>query len=141
MRKRDAGSAPKLGDRVPYVIVAKGAKTPAFEKAEDPLYVLREKIPIDTNYYMQNQLLKPLCRLFDPLTNNQAEIIFTRKFGNLNSSLLISDFRRRTCSSSHSNRQQKYGNGTVCGEEGNLHLVQMHTARRQSGAGLSKLRS
>lgn len=34
MRKRDAGSAPKLGDRVPYVIVAgvKGAK--AYEKAE-----------------------------------------------------------------------------------------------------------
>jgi hypothetical protein len=34
MRKRDAGSAPKLGDRVPYVIIAgsKGAK--AYEKAE-----------------------------------------------------------------------------------------------------------
>jgi len=34
MKKRDAGSAPKLGDRVPYVIVAgvKGSK--AYEKAE-----------------------------------------------------------------------------------------------------------
>ena len=34
MRKRDPGSAPKLGDRVPYVIIAgtKGAK--AYEKAE-----------------------------------------------------------------------------------------------------------
>lgn len=43
MRKRDAGSAPKLGDRVPYVIIAgsKGAK--AYEKAEvgksSPLYI------------------------------------------------------------------------------------------------------
>lgn len=26
MRERDAGSAPRLGDRVPYVIVAKGQK-------------------------------------------------------------------------------------------------------------------
>lgn len=36
MKKRDAGSAPKLGDRVPYVIVAgvKGSK--AYEKAEVP---------------------------------------------------------------------------------------------------------
>ena len=34
MKKRDAGSAPKLGDRVPYVIVSgvKGSK--AYEKAE-----------------------------------------------------------------------------------------------------------
>ena len=34
MKKRDPGSAPKLGDRVPYVIIAgaKGAK--AYEKAE-----------------------------------------------------------------------------------------------------------
>ena len=34
MRKRDPGSAPKLGDRVPYIIICgvKGAK--AFEKAE-----------------------------------------------------------------------------------------------------------
>lgn len=78
MRKRDAGSAPKLGDRVPYVIVAKGNKTPAYEKAEDPLYVLKNKIPIDTKYYLENQLLKPLVRLFDPLTNSQAEKILTQ---------------------------------------------------------------
>jgi len=40
MKKRDAGSAPQLGDRVPYVIItgAKGAAN--FEKAEDPIYVL-----------------------------------------------------------------------------------------------------
>lgn len=40
MRKRDAGSAPKLGDRVPYVIIAgaKGAK--AYEKAEVEISVI-----------------------------------------------------------------------------------------------------
>ncbi|XP_065070198.1 DNA polymerase delta catalytic subunit-like [Rhopilema esculentum] len=67
MRKRDAGSAPKLGDRVPYVIIAgaKGAK--AYEKAEDPIYVLEHNIPIDTKYYLENQLQNPLMRIFEPI--------------------------------------------------------------------------
>ncbi len=34
MRKRDPGSAPKLGDRVPYVIIAGAKGTPAYQKAE-----------------------------------------------------------------------------------------------------------
>lgn len=34
MRKRDAGSAPQLGDRVPYVIIAKGKGAAAYEKSE-----------------------------------------------------------------------------------------------------------
>ncbi|CAA9999145.1 unnamed protein product, partial [Nesidiocoris tenuis] len=34
MKKRDAGSAPKLGDRVPFVIVAAAKGTPAYMKAE-----------------------------------------------------------------------------------------------------------
>ncbi|CAE6425734.1 unnamed protein product [Rhizoctonia solani] len=67
MRKRDAGSAPALGDRVAYVIV-KGAKgAAAYEKSEDPLYVLENNIPIDTKYYLDNQLSKPLMRIFEPI--------------------------------------------------------------------------
>lgn len=34
MKKRDAGSAPKLGDRVPYVIIAGAKGMPAYQKAE-----------------------------------------------------------------------------------------------------------
>lgn len=34
MRKRDAGSAPHLGDRVPYVIIAAAKGTAAYLKAE-----------------------------------------------------------------------------------------------------------
>ena len=34
MQKRDPGSAPQLGDRVPYVFVVKPKNTPAYEKAE-----------------------------------------------------------------------------------------------------------
>ena len=34
MRKRDAGSAPNLGDRVPYVIIAGVKGTAAYMKSE-----------------------------------------------------------------------------------------------------------
>jgi DNA polymerase delta subunit 1 len=67
MRKRDSGSAPNIGDRVPYVIVkgAKGAK--GYEKAEDPIYVLENNIPIDTEYYLEHQLSQPLLRIFEAI--------------------------------------------------------------------------
>ncbi|CAO1617256.1 unnamed protein product [Parajaminaea phylloscopi] len=72
MRKRDAGSAPALGDRVAYVIV-KGAKgAAAYEKSEDPLYVLENSIPIDTRYYLDNQLSKPLMRIFEPILGSKS---------------------------------------------------------------------
>ncbi|KAI5452167.1 DNA-directed DNA polymerase delta [Naganishia albida] len=72
MRKRDAGSAPSLGDRVAYVIV-KGMKgAAAYEKSEDPLFVLNNNIPIDTKYYLDNQLSKPLLRIFEPILGEKA---------------------------------------------------------------------
>ncbi|CDS07654.1 hypothetical protein LRAMOSA01603 [Lichtheimia ramosa] len=72
MRKRDAGSAPALGDRVAYVIIKAGKNAPAYERAEDPLYVLEHNIPIDTNYYLENQLSKPLQRIFEPILGDKV---------------------------------------------------------------------
>ncbi|KAL3067979.1 hypothetical protein niasHT_037969 [Heterodera trifolii] len=75
MRKRDPGSAPRLGDRVPYVIVNRGGgtNTPAYEKAEDPIFVLQNNVPIDFDYYLEHQLVKPLARILDPVMGDQAE--------------------------------------------------------------------
>lgn len=71
MRKRDPRSAPVVGDRVAYVIT-KGAKNqPAYERAEDPIYVLEHDIPIDTQYYLQNQLTLPLTRIFEPILSEE----------------------------------------------------------------------
>uniref|UniRef100_A0A0E0BG65 DNA polymerase n=1 Tax=Oryza glumipatula TaxID=40148 RepID=A0A0E0BG65_9ORYZ len=72
MRKRDAASAPTVGDRVPYVIIkaAKGAK--AYERSEDPIYVLDNNIPIDPQYYLENQISKPLLRIFEPILKNAS---------------------------------------------------------------------
>ncbi|KAJ9704128.1 hypothetical protein PVL29_005424 [Vitis rotundifolia] len=73
MRKRDAATAPNVGDRVPYVIIkgAKGAK--AYEKSEDPIYVLENNIPIDPQYYLENQISKPLLRIFEPILKNASK--------------------------------------------------------------------
>ena len=67
MRKRDAGSAPALGDRVAYVIVKGTSTSKNYEKSEDPIFVLENNIPIDTKYYLDNQLAKPLQRIFEPI--------------------------------------------------------------------------
>ncbi|KAI5989332.1 DNA polymerase family B-domain-containing protein [Pisolithus albus] len=77
MKQRDAGSAPALGDRVAYVIV-KGIKgAAAYEKSEDPLYVLENNIPIDTKYYLENQLSKPLMRIFEPILGEKANSLLS----------------------------------------------------------------
>ncbi|RWS07555.1 DNA polymerase delta catalytic subunit-like protein [Dinothrombium tinctorium] len=79
MAKRDAGSAPKLGDRVPYVIIAAPKNTAAYLKSEDPIYVLDNNIPIDTQYYLDNQIAKPLLRIFEPILGEaKAESVLLR---------------------------------------------------------------
>uniref|UniRef100_A0A674E9F1 DNA polymerase n=1 Tax=Salmo trutta TaxID=8032 RepID=A0A674E9F1_SALTR len=76
MKKRDAGSAPQLGDRVPYVIIKAAKGVAAYMKSEDPIYVLENNIPIDTQYYLEQQLSKPLLRIFEPiLGESKAESV------------------------------------------------------------------
>jgi DNA polymerase delta subunit 1 len=75
MKKRDEGSAPALGDRVPFVIRESGKGARAYEKAEDPLFVLENNIPLDYNYYIENQLKNPLHRIFKPLMDNPASLL------------------------------------------------------------------
>ncbi|KAL3841404.1 hypothetical protein ACJMK2_019556 [Sinanodonta woodiana] len=79
IRKRDPGSAPQLGDRVPYIIIAAPKGTAAYMKSEDPIFVLENNIPIDTQYYLENQLSKPLLRIFEPiLGEKKAESILLK---------------------------------------------------------------
>ncbi|KIP08801.1 hypothetical protein PHLGIDRAFT_103803 [Phlebiopsis gigantea 11061_1 CR5-6] len=77
MRQRDAGSAPNVGDRVAYVII-KGVKgAAAYEKSEDPIFVLENNIPIDTKYYLENQLSNPLMRIFEPILGERANTLLS----------------------------------------------------------------
>ncbi|KAK5069201.1 DNA-directed DNA polymerase delta [Lithohypha guttulata] len=66
MEKR-GGSAAALGDRIAYVMTKGRGDSKNYEKSEDPVYVLENNIPIDTKYYLDNQLANPLGRIFEPI--------------------------------------------------------------------------
>jgi len=73
MKKRDPSSAPGVGDRVGYVIV-KGVQMLS-KRTEDPEYVKKHKIPIDSKYYIDSQLMPPLERLFEALNVNKSDLV------------------------------------------------------------------
>ena len=75
MRERDPGSAPVVGDRVPYVFVQKAKGTPAYLKSEDPIFVLENNMPIDYDYYLENQLSKPLLRIFEGILPDPSVLL------------------------------------------------------------------
>jgi DNA polymerase delta subunit 1 len=77
MKQRDPGSAPQVGDRVPYIIIKGARGDPNYKKAEDPMYVLDNNVPIDYTYYLENQLKAPLTRIFEPiLGENKIKSLF-----------------------------------------------------------------
>lgn len=78
MRKRDASTAPVVGDRVAYVIIKGPKGAAAYEKAEDPIYTLENDLPIDTDYYLSNQLKQPLIRLFEPILGERTSSLFSQ---------------------------------------------------------------
>jgi len=47
---------------------------------QDPIYVVENNIGIDTQYYLDNQLSKPLLRIFEPiLGERKAESVLLSK--------------------------------------------------------------
>ncbi|KAJ3452810.1 intein-containing DNA polymerase delta catalytic subunit precursor [Anaeramoeba flamelloides] len=75
LKKRDPGSAPQVGDRVPYVIL-KGVKGSCnSDNAEDPLYTLNHGLAIDTNYYLEKQLSKPIIRIYKHIVKNPQTLL------------------------------------------------------------------
>jgi DNA polymerase I len=65
MKKR--GKSPQIGDRIPFVVIAGRKKEKFVDRAEDPEYVIKNKLPIDNEYYMKKQLLPPAMRIFETI--------------------------------------------------------------------------
>ena len=56
---------------------------------QDPIYVLENNIPIDTQYYLEQQLSKPLLRIFEPiLGESKAESVLLSKLNHAQSHIL-----------------------------------------------------
>jgi DNA polymerase I len=72
MKKRDAATAPGVGDRIGFVIV-KGLQLMS-DRAEDPEYVKQHGLKIDSKYYLENQILPPLERVFEAVGVDRSEI-------------------------------------------------------------------
>ncbi|MEM7826510.1 MAG: DNA polymerase domain-containing protein [Candidatus Aenigmatarchaeota archaeon] len=73
MKKRGETEIPSIGDRVGFVIV-KGLQMVS-ERAEDPEYVKKHGLKIDSRYYIESQLLPPLERIFEVIGVNKAELV------------------------------------------------------------------
>ncbi|OPY52353.1 MAG: DNA polymerase [Methanosaeta sp. PtaU1.Bin060] len=67
--KKRGGVVPGVGDRVPFVIVrgrgGRKNKELFVDRAEDPGYVLEKNMPLDTEYYVEKQILPPVLRIFE----------------------------------------------------------------------------
>ena len=67
--KERGGTVPGVGDRVPFVIVQgkrrKKSKELFVDRAEDPAFVLENNLPLDTEYYVEKQILPPVLRIFE----------------------------------------------------------------------------
>jgi DNA polymerase elongation subunit (family B) len=63
--EREPGNKPKPGDRIKYVyFVNNDKKALQGERIEIPSYIIKNKLKIDYNHYITNQLMKPLQQLF-----------------------------------------------------------------------------
>ena len=72
MQTRDLATAPRVGDRVCYIMVMGSDSKKVSEWSEDPLYVLENDIPINVKYYIERQLQEPLTRLLTPIIGEQG---------------------------------------------------------------------
>jgi DNA polymerase I len=73
MKERNAMEIPGTGDRISYVIV-KGSQMLS-KRAEDPAYVKEMGLTLDSHYYIDNQLLPPLERIFNAIGISREELL------------------------------------------------------------------
>ncbi|MFH1328057.1 MAG: DNA polymerase domain-containing protein [Candidatus Bathyarchaeota archaeon] len=85
MRRRNPNEAHGVGDRVGFVIT-QGLQMLS-SRAEDPEYVKKRGIKVDSKYYIENQLLPPLERVFEAMGIEKSELLGEGKQMNLMSML------------------------------------------------------
>ncbi len=73
MAKRNSEDAPGIGDRIGYVII-KGNQMLS-KRTEDPAYVKEKHLEIDPVYYVENQMLPPIERIFTALGFSKSELL------------------------------------------------------------------
>lgn len=67
MTARQSFGVPRVGDRVPYVIIEGARNSQIYQRAEHPKYVTDAGLKIDLEYYLRNQLQSRLEKVLMPL--------------------------------------------------------------------------
>jgi DNA polymerase I len=85
--KKRGGHVPGVGDRVPFVIIQgkRGSKSKELfvNRAEDPDYVLEKNLPLDTDYYIDKQILPPVLRILESFGVTKDRLCIERVQSNL----------------------------------------------------------
>ena len=101
MEQRNPGSAPQIGDRVPFVLIeTKNLKAKTFEKAEDPNYVEENDLKVDRLYYVEHQVVNSICNLLELVIEN-PQSLFTNylrqlKLQRTNQSTILEFLKRKS---------------------------------------------
>tara|TARA_B110000914_G_C15462076_1_gene446375 strand:- start:79 stop:1398 length:1320 start_codon:yes stop_codon:yes gene_type:complete len=70
---RDPGNRPKSNDRIPYVFIVKktrkGEKLLQGDRIETPSFIEKNKLEIDYQFYITNQIAKPVSQVFALIIN------------------------------------------------------------------------
>ncbi|PNH12525.1 DNA polymerase [Tetrabaena socialis] len=64
MGDRDEGNRPQANDRIPFVYIVNAKAVLQGERIEHPRYVQEKKLKIDYRFYIEHQIMKPVCQLY-----------------------------------------------------------------------------
>ena len=65
MAKRDPGSKPSVGSRMPFAYIKTSGKVKLQgDKIESPAFIKKNSLKLDYEFYITNQIMKPLLQLF-----------------------------------------------------------------------------
>ncbi len=73
MKRRDPSNAPAPGQRIPYVIIE--GNQMISKRVESPDYIRENDLKVDTDYYINSQLLPPLERIFNVIGVDKQELL------------------------------------------------------------------
>lgn len=121
MRLRDPATAPRIGDRVPYVIINAHKDAKGYEKSEDPIFALENNIPVDAKYYLEHQLKRPLLQIFTPIMKNPEELFVGKHARSIaiptpkSSGILKFAQKKATCLNCKTTLTKNVDGPTLCG--------------------------
>jgi DNA polymerase elongation subunit (family B) len=83
--QRDPGNMPKAGDRMRFIhVVNPNKKALQGDKIETPEYIKEAKLKIDYDFYITNQLMKPICQFMglalEDIWKKQGKTLAIKKY-------------------------------------------------------------